>query len=304
MNNTEQNEVILISLGNHQSYIIDNIKNLQLLNNNNITVITEPIFFEYYKDLNNINLVNTQDIDDTNHFETSNKLEPTFRNGFWRYASKRIFYLYYYMKKYNKRNCFHIENDVMIYRNLTTLNINSDKIIITLDNFERCIPGIMFISSSNILELIINNWDHQSDDMVNIGKAYNTHRDLFDTFPIIKKNSLYYENNIFTDNFEKYDSIFDAAAIGQYLGGIDPRNLPGDTTGFINTHCKINYSVYSFYWKKSLENNIYLPYVLIDNKLIAINNLHIHSKQLLNFVSCNPNIIENKYIKIYNNVIV
>ena len=36
-----------------------------------------------------------------------------------------------------------------------------------------------------------------------------------------------YSSSIYmiTKNFKHYNAIFDAAAIGQYLGGIDPRNI-------------------------------------------------------------------------------
>ena len=81
-----------------------------------------------------------------------------------------------------------------------------------------------------------------------------------------------------------FNSIFDAAAIGQYLGGVDPRNIPGDTTGFINETCVVNYSYYKFIWKFNLILNIYQPYILIDNIEILINNLHIHSKSLKKFI--------------------
>ena len=38
-------KIILVSIGNFQEYILDNIKNLLLFNNNNITVITNKEFF-------------------------------------------------------------------------------------------------------------------------------------------------------------------------------------------------------------------------------------------------------------------
>ena len=40
-------KIILVSIGNFQEYIIDNIKNLKLFNNNDITVITDNKFFIY-----------------------------------------------------------------------------------------------------------------------------------------------------------------------------------------------------------------------------------------------------------------
>ena len=90
----------------------------------------------------------------------------------------------------------------------------------------------------------------------------------------------------------KFNSIFDTAAIGQYLGGIDPKNESGDTTGFINEDCVVKYDKYKFKWIKN--GKYYFPHIIINEKIIPINNLHIHSKNLKNFRIDNP--IVNNYI--------
>ena len=61
---------------------------------------------------------------------------------------------------------------------------------------------------------------------------------------------------MYNENFQEFNSIFDAAAIGQYLGGVDPRNSPGDTRGFVNETCVVNYDKYEFTWIK--KENFYL----------------------------------------------
>jgi hypothetical protein len=87
--------------------------------------------------------------------------------------------------------------------------------------------------------------------------------------------------NFVTRNFQKFKIIFDAAAIGQYLGGIDPKNDPNNTIGFVNETCiiKYNHPNFNIQWKKC-ENNIEKPF--LNN--IPIFNLHIHSKNLKQFI--------------------
>jgi hypothetical protein len=129
------------------------------------------------------------------------------------------------------------------------------------------------------------------NDMKNLGKYFNS--SFIEPLPIISINE---NENYFNKNFKIFNNIFDAAAIGQYLGGVDKRNDINDTTGFINETCVIKYNNYKFHWKKI--NDLWCPYIKIDNDLIKIINLHIHSKSLDNFLSIEP--IENQYIsKIY-----
>jgi len=110
-----------------------------------------------------------------------------------------------------------------------------------------------------------------------------------------RENVSYFPTGILGN--EKY--VIDGAAIGQYLGGIDPRNIPGysipsniiqvtynnPTKGFINetsdlkiNKCRISYDI------KHNENTT-LPLLCYNLNNIPIYNLHIHSKQLYQFSS-------------------
>ena len=53
-----------------------------------------------------------------NYNENMDKLNNTFRNGFWKLTSYRFNILHEYMFKYNVNNILHIENDVVLYKNL------------------------------------------------------------------------------------------------------------------------------------------------------------------------------------------
>jgi hypothetical protein len=280
-------KVILISIGNFQEYIIENIKNLLLYNNTDITVITEKPFFYLLKDFTNIELIDCRILDDLNYNNTSN-LDKGYRNGFWHLCSLRLFYLYSYIKKYNIINSIHLENDVMLYENLDKLKPFFKNIVYaTFDSYDRVIPGIIYIPNGDAFKPIIENYNNNLNDMQNLAKFNETVIEPLPIYPIIDNI------NKFNKNYNDFNCIFDAAAMGQYLGGVDKRNQDGDTRGFINETCVIKYNNYEFKWIK--ENDLYKPYVIINNKLIQIINLHIHSKELYKFLSDNP--IENKYIK-------
>jgi hypothetical protein len=285
-------EVILVDLNNFQEYIIYNIKQLQLLNYN-VTVIITDNLISYFENIKNVKLILTSSLTNYN-YNINSRLDNSFRNGFWKLCSHRLFYLYSYIKDYNIINSFHIENDIMIYNTIKSFDMS--KIWITMDSKNRCIPGIIFIPSYDKLTNLIKNYNNNINDMENLALFYYNNMDICSTFPIIKQNIFYNKNDMFNCNFNNFNVIFDAAAIGQYLGGVDPKNNSSDTRGFINETCVVDYSKYKFIWKFDSVLKLYQPHIIIDNIKIPIMNLHIHSKNLCNFISINPN--ETKLITI------
>ena len=273
-------KIILVSTGNLQEYIIDNIQNLKLFGNNDIAVITEKPFFNKLKDLD-ITLIDSAELDDYN-FNNKSKLNKHFRNGFWHLCSLRFFYLYSYIKKNQLTDCIHLENDVMSYINFDKLKtcFKHNKVYATFDSDTRVIPSILYIPNCEAFKPIVDNYNEQINDMENLARFDET---VIEPFPIYSNH----ENiNKFNKNFDDFHCVFDGAAIGQYLGGIDPRNKHGDTRGFINETCIIKYNNNVFFWV--LEDGLHCPYIFINNHLIKVINLHIHSKNLNNFMSNNP----------------
>ena len=281
-------KIILVCIGNFQSYILDNINNLLAFGNEDIDVIISPEFKSYFDNLN-VNIITTDELDDYNF---NSNLDKQFRNGFWHFCSLRLFLLYSHIKKNNLENCIHIENDVMVYENLDNISnkFNKNTIGATFDCNSRVIPGIIYIPNHELFEPIIKNYDAGIDDMYNLAKF---NENIIEPLPIFFDN--FYHHKI-TKHYKKFNCIFDAAAIGQYLGGVDPRNQPGDTRGFINETCLIKYNNYTFFWIKI--DGLYKPYIFYNNNYIPIINLHIHSKNLSNFMGMQPN--ESKFIKFMN----
>jgi len=269
-------EIVLVSVGNFQDYLLYNIENLLNYNNNNITVIIDEKYNENLKKYNNkIKIVFVESLNSKYNYNIHTK---GFRNGFWYLSSLRFDIIYNYMKKFNISNILHIENDVLLFKNIDDIQFhNKNKILLTMDSENRCIPGILFIPNFILLQKCLKYFT-KNNDMYSWANAFNNLPDIIDTLPICFKQSETNELNIVTRNFNKYNVIFDAAAIGQYIDGIDPRNNNSNTRGFVNETCVIKYDKYKFkfYDKK--------PYLIYGDKKIEIINLHIHSKNLKKFI--------------------
>ena len=83
--------IILVSTGVFQSYILDNIKQL-LLFNYNIIVITEKKFFFELNEYPQITLIDSNSL--STNYDKKTKLNSKFRQGFWVNCSKRLFLVY------------------------------------------------------------------------------------------------------------------------------------------------------------------------------------------------------------------
>ena len=174
--------IILVSTGIFQPYLIINCKQLIKLGFKNIYIITEKKYFNKIPNNNNIHLVDYSIIN-LKYFDKKTKLNKKFRNGFWNNTSKRLFFVYEYMKMNNLKNVIHLENDVLLY---SDMNYNFDeKIYITMDSKNRCIPGIIYIPRYDLLTNLIQNYDFTKNDMINVAKFYNNNKDIVNTFPIV-----------------------------------------------------------------------------------------------------------------------
>ena len=229
----------------------------------------------------------------------------TRSSGLWRYATERFLYLYDLMKERNLHHVFHLENDNMLYADLTELLPVFKQfypgIAATFDNDARCIAGFMYISNPQSMQSLaeffsIQAWYGYTDmHMIALYKNRKT-SEVIDHLPIIcpsysEEHPLISDFNHQTNEPQKYSnhfmafaSIFDAAAIGQYLGGLDVYLKNRPYPGFINESCLFNPSYLSYVWELD-EKGRRIPYAIFKNEKFRINNLHIHSKLLYQFAS-------------------
>jgi hypothetical protein len=240
------------------------------------------------------------------HIKFSNKsgLNSHWREGFWLYTSERFLYLNDLIVQHGLKNVFHMEHDNMLYVDLKELlpifKAHYPGLGITMDNDDRCIPGIVFIRNVKAMRLLAsffadtageNNNDMQT--LSKFKKIYGSHltanlpvttQEYVDTQSLVTPSGKTTKNkNDYCLHVDLFQSIFDAAAIGQYLGGTDPRNGLS-APGFINEACVFNPSLLTYEWIiDDMERKV--PFAVYANKKYRINNIHVHSKNLLQFAS-------------------
>jgi hypothetical protein len=298
--------IVLVCLGTFQEYIMTNIAQLIRLGHTTIYVLTNAELFPHFEPFCDIlRLISVETLEDPFHFAEKSRFDKEWRTGFWHYTSARFFVIHSFMEKYGVNNVIHIENDVVLYYNcddvLTVPLLGSRQVHIPFDSYVRNIASIMYIPDAAIFGQILNHYDYSKNDMYNFS-IIRKKTDLIDQFPIFveeDKTAVLGTCVLGTDvlgtcvgerafvsrgwsRFGKY--IFDAAAIGQYIGGVDPQNCATDSRGFVNETCVIKYNEEgTIVWK--IENGMMKPFLRMKcDQEIPIFNLHIHSKQLVLYV--------------------
>lgn len=277
-------DIILAHSGSlFPDYINDTI---QLINSYNyrIHIILEKKFHSNIKLKSNTKIINIDDIIDDRYLEYSLiNYNSKFRDGFFTRASSRFILIDNYLQQTNITSCLHIENDVALFSDLShivnILNLSNYDTSIVMDHPFRCVPSIIWYknkqSSSRMANFICRN--NHLDDMKNLAIYFHRYKNDVTNFPIVPFDLIDEENGInFGNMYHDFDSVFDGAAIGQYLFGIDDiTNTNKDTKGFINETTVYDISKLSPY----VQNK--QPYIKHrENRSIKVNNLHMHCKNL------------------------
>lgn len=317
--------IVLVHIGDKfYNYINICIEQIRRFNNCEIYLVLPKKFKGLIKHDINIIPIETLEMTDKHlKFIQTTRLNTKFRGGFWKYAVERFFFIEDLIQTFNLVNVFHLENDVLIYRDLSEIVSvfcdNHFEMAATFDNDIRCIPGFLYFKDNNIISelnqfILSNNGVNDMEVIAEFNRVY----DKIEFLPVIPENydkEMKSISGLTTKMREKYfhninifNSIFDAAAIGQYLGGVDSRNQGDikisiiksilkwseklniplglkpslDTTGFINESSVFNVSDFNFDWNLDTKGRK-IPYLLYKDKKYQINNLHIHSKNLKRF---------------------
>jgi hypothetical protein len=231
-----------------------------------------------------------------------------FRNGFWVSTTARFYYIGSLMEMFNLKNVFHIENDIMLYESPNDIynyicrylkETKIDKICMIQDAPNRTIPSLLYFPDSQHLSELtkyITNELEFSSSFINDMNILGTFPDKY-ALPILP-NQITKQ----TKQLDKKNIIFDGAAIGQYLGGVDYKNLPNyekdklieydnPSRGFINETSIIKADKFIFSNTQVALDHLNIPIKIktcreIENSdVYEIANLHIHSKQLYQFSS-------------------
>jgi hypothetical protein len=260
-------------------YTKDAIYQARLWNpKNKIILLTNQINFDI--EVENFELVDVNKIPKSNYYDyfiQNNRLDINFRNGFWRFTTERIFVLHSYVKYFNIQTFFHLENDNLLYCNINEeLNeyvgykSNKKLMITSMGSKGEHLMNIFCCNDIKSFDILCDFFSKEinTHEMVTIYNFWKIYSNLVEIFPYHPECD---------SNF-----IIDAAPIGQYIGGPDPRNLNKKegslTPGFRNTNAIFDSTIYKYEWKNDKYKRLYL-----NNKIVY--NLHIHCKVLKEFKS-------------------
>jgi len=204
-----------------------------------------------------------------------------FEGDFWKLTSQRFQILLDFLKKEKILNFFHAELDNLIF-NFDDLDNKLDKIgngiFVPKDSFNRAIASFLYCNRTECL-----------NEIIDIYKPPNNVRNDMEALGIYSNISKYFfslPTESFLRNSEKWKiikpeitkGIFDAAAIGQFCLGIDPRNNRYKPTYnlFINENVNVDINKLKFLPDQKIFK-IFFPKL---KKTYKIYNLHVHSKNI------------------------
>ena len=154
--------------------------------------------------------------------------------GYWRYVVERFFYLDEFLQQYELEHVVHLENDVMTYFELDQMIPVFDRCYSSVGgtflNDGEGVPGIVYIPNKESLHSLMPFFAELASkghsDMRIFGQL--RQKKMVQDLPIIpanypKEHRMNASNpERFAEHVDAFDSIFDGAALGQYLGGVDP----------------------------------------------------------------------------------
>ena len=249
-------------------------------------------------------------------FRKVSRFNKVWRDGFWNHGTERFFYLYDFMKINDIHNMIHVENDTMIYVDVEELSPffqeNNVQLAAPFQSMVGCPPCFVYFKDEpayrklidHMLEMIRNytgsNFDVDVQDWVTFSSFLTKFGDEYLTsFPILmpEYSQYFFKRDIpFRDTntpleflsrnanlFPGY--LFDAAALGIYANGHDPRNgVINSGPGVLHYKSLFDPGNFSLFWGKDKQERI-VPYLVFKEKIYRLTNLHLHSKMLDNFAS-------------------
>jgi len=238
-------------------------------------------------------------------FRSHSRLNRSSANGLWFYSTERFFCVQELMRSRNLTDVIHLENDVLLYADLNELlpafqTHYRQMIGATFEEDERCVPGILYIPDVRPLDEMLRYINlraaKEETDMSSLAKFKEDHGGIFiahlPTIPpeyvrdyqplatlsgFVSKESASYANH-----FEEFQSLFDAACCGIFVGGDDStyHANPDSGPGRIHPSSMLQMSRCGLEWgSDSCGREI--PFLIYKDRKFKLNNLHITNKTLI-----------------------
>jgi hypothetical protein len=218
-------------------------------------------------------------------FLQTSALNRDFRGGFWLHTTSRFFVLADYIRQHSLENVVHFENDVVPYFD------PADKLLafqshapfsVPLDR-NRAIASIVWIANSGVAASLSQHLATvpANNDMEALNQFCLLHPDIAKPLPTLPSNYAKHKGldlARFCQGIETFGGVFDAAAIGQYVGGVDPQNNPHNSRFFINESSDMDMREIDFGW--DVSNGVRSPSLRGEHENTKLLCLHAHSKDI------------------------
>jgi hypothetical protein len=223
--------------------------------------------------------------------------------GFWVITTTRFMYIENFLKEHDLTDVYLFENDILLYYDLRKFHSTFLRLYkhmaITPGGHDRNMTGFMFIKRWQEVEAMTSFFIStiKKNGLPALRKKYNT--DMVHEMSLMKmyevEKGIEYLTYLpilpfgsHSANYEEFNSVFDPASWGQYVGGT-AEGIPGaKPANLYISQVLIDNPDYDVIWKKD-TNDLNIPYFKYndnyDDHEIKINNLHIHSKNLDKYVS-------------------
>jgi hypothetical protein len=256
-----------------------------------------------------VTLVYTDTLEPTAHhtyFLTNFVGDMNFRKGYWRHVKERFFFVEELMLRESLTHCISMEYDVLVYMSfdslLSMLKGSHQTLRMVRDNDERGHPAFLYIPSpQEILEFnifLLSILKGPLEDMQSLAAYADSFPEKVHYFPVISKernkdgasrSSIVGHSTsspeYLSEDSEHFQCLFDSLVVGQWVGGIDSRNVGGrKITRYENESALYRIKEMTFQWKKSPENFLWMP--VLDG--LPLCTIHMHSKALNSFLSDRP----------------
>ena len=294
--------VALSFIGNLPKYIIESIHQIRCFYSDDVYLIINDFNSPYLESIKkyNVILVNYNNVIHYNFLETIQKNRQKFlyvhglsgREELFVRSFERFFLLKNLLEQKKLNDCLFLELDNLIYDDPHNWieQFSKNELCYMYDNENRFSSGLMYVRNDKSLDGFLNcclhfirNSNEFMSEMRVLGIYYESNKDIVEILPTYWENSTVPQITCF--NYHKYnDSIFDALGIGCNLLGSDPFHTKGVIKYNMNLFSAINYTNLQFEWKND-DNGRRRPFVWNGEKWILINNLHVHSKDLLSGLS-------------------
>lgn len=233
------------------------------------------------------------------NFARKSSLDTSFRSGFIRHTTERLFVLLDVLAALGADEALHQENDNLLYFDvraaLPTLRARYPGLAVEphhLKNERRdgglvCTAGFLYVGRRGALEDFLATGDEGQNEMVRLGDyAWRQGDVAMGLLPVIAETVMP-DHPEFSRNLAALGGLFDGASHGQYLGGVDPRNNVGGP-GWVNLDAPYRVDAFEYDWHADPASGLRRAYTRPKEgggAWLPLFQLHIHSKNLAAYAS-------------------